>query len=65
MTKIVDKERISIMSSTTDTPTISSEVNALGHPLLKPKTPVPSDIQISQDIVNEVGLLPIKDVAKE
>ena len=53
------------MSSTTDTPTISSEVNALGHPLLKPKTPVPSDIQISQDIVNEVGLLPIKDVAKE
>ena len=45
--------------------TTSSEMNALGHPMLKPKTPVPSDIQISQDIVNEVGLLPIKDVAKE
>ena len=35
------------------------------HPTLQPKTPVPSDIEVSQDIVNEVGLLPIEDVAKE
>lgn len=44
---------------------MNEEKNALGHPLLKPKNPVPSDIEISQDIVREVGLLPIKDVAKE
>jgi formyltetrahydrofolate synthetase len=35
------------------------------HPKLQPKTPVPSDIEVSQDIVNEVGLLPIEDVAQE
>ena len=35
------------------------------HPTLQPKTPVPSDIEVSQDIVNEVGLLPIEDVARE
>eukprot|EP00577_Skeletonema_sp_RCC1716_P029463 CAMPEP_0113381458 /NCGR_PEP_ID=MMETSP0013_2-20120614/5312_1 /TAXON_ID=2843 ORGANISM="Skeletonema costatum, Strain 1716" /NCGR_SAMPLE_ID=MMETSP0013_2 /ASSEMBLY_ACC=CAM_ASM_000158 /LENGTH=55 /DNA_ID=CAMNT_0000263885 /DNA_START=43 /DNA_END=207 /DNA_ORIENTATION=+ /assembly_acc=CAM_ASM_000158 len=35
------------------------------HPKLQPKTPVPSDIEVSQDIVNEVGLLPIEDVARE
>lgn len=35
------------------------------HPTLQPKTPVPSDIEVSQDIVNEVGLLPIEDVAQE
>ena len=29
------------------------------------KTPVPSDIQVSQDIVAEVGLLPIADLAAE
>lgn len=29
------------------------------------KTPVPSDIQVSQDIVAEVGLLPIEDLAAE
>merc|ERR1712087_273771 len=39
--------------------------NVLGHPTLEPKTPVPSDIDISMDIVKEVGLLPIEDVAKE
>jgi len=39
--------------------------DALGNPKLKPKCPVPSDIQISQDIVQEVGLLPIETVAKE
>lgn len=35
------------------------------YPKLQPKTPVPSDIEVSQDIVNEVGLLPIEDVARE
>ena len=40
-------------------------MNALGHPKLKPRTPVPSDIEISQDIVNEVGLLSIEKLAKE
>jgi len=39
--------------------------NILGHPKLVPKNPVPSDIGISMDIVKEVGLLPIEDVAKE
>jgi len=42
-----------------------TSTNTLGHPKLKPKIPVPSDIQISQDIVNEIGLLPIETVAKE
>lgn len=37
----------------------------MGHPKLQPKFPVPSDIEVSQDIVREVGLLPIQDVAKE
>ena len=35
------------------------------YPKLKPKTPVPSDIEVSQDIVREVGLLPIEKVASE
>ena len=41
------------------------EVNALGHPALKPKSPVPSDIEISQDIVRSVGLAEISEVAKQ
>jgi len=44
---------------------MSEEKNILGHPKLVPKTPVPSDIQVSQDIVKEVGLLSIEEVAKE
>ena len=43
----------------------TSTTNQNGHPKLQPKTPVPSDIQISQDIVREVGLLPIEQVALE
>lgn len=39
--------------------------NALGYPLLQCKDPVPSDIQVSQDIVKEVGLLSIADLAKQ
>jgi len=50
------------MSSTTDN---KGATNASGHPKLVPKVPVPSDIQISQDVVNEIGLLPIETVAKE
>jgi len=42
-----------------------TETNAIGHPILKPKTPVPSDIQVSKDIVKEVGLLDIATLAKE
>ncbi len=42
-----------------------SETNAIGYPSLKPKTPVPSDIQISHDIVKEVGLLPVDQLAAE
>jgi hypothetical protein len=41
------------------------ELNALGYPVLKPKTPVPSDIEVSQSIVREVGLLPIAEVGKQ
>jgi formyltetrahydrofolate synthetase len=42
-----------------------AETNAMGHPKLQPKFPVPSDIEVSQDIVASPGLLPIADVAKE
>ena len=42
-----------------------TETNALGYPKLAPKTPVPSDIDVSQQIVKEVGLLPIVDVGKQ
>lgn len=42
----------------------SDERNALGQPKLKPKYPVPKDIEISQQIVKEVGLLPITELAK-
>lgn len=40
-------------------------MNALGYPRLQPKTPVPSDIEVSQQIVREVGLLPLADLAKQ
>jgi hypothetical protein len=51
----------------TPTSTIDGPIakNALGYPLLQCKTPVPSDIQISQDIVKDVGLLSIADLAKQ
>lgn len=44
---------------------MTEETNTIGHPTLKPKTPVPSDIQVSQDIVKDVGLLSIDALAKE
>ena len=39
--------------------------NALGYPLLQPKFPVPSDIQVSMDIVNDVGLLSMAELADQ
>jgi hypothetical protein len=42
-----------------------TETNAIGHPTLKPKHPVPCDIDVSQQIVKEVGLLDIATLAKE
>jgi hypothetical protein len=42
-----------------------ANLNALGYAKLTAKTPVPSDIEISQQIVKEIGLLPIADVAKQ
>ena len=44
---------------------MSEGMNKLGYPLLKTKSPVPSDIQVSQDIVKEVGLLSIDELAKQ
>jgi formate--tetrahydrofolate ligase len=44
---------------------MSEELNAIGHPKLKVKSPVPSDIDVSQQIVKEVGLLPITEVGKQ
>mmetsp|Transcript_16680 Transcript_16680/g.23509 ORF Transcript_16680/g.23509 Transcript_16680/m.23509 type:complete len:656 (+) Transcript_16680:142-2109(+) len=41
------------------------ETNAMGHPKLEPRKNVPSDIEVSMQIVKEVGLLPVTDVAKE
>lgn len=43
----------------------SNNNNALGYPKLVPKTPVPSDIKVSQDIVNSVGLLTMQELAQQ
>ncbi|VEU38552.1 unnamed protein product [Pseudo-nitzschia multistriata] len=43
----------------------NEETNALGYPKLACSTPVPSDIEVSQQIVKEVGLLPIRDVGRQ
>ena len=37
----------------------------MGHPKLQPDKNVPSDIDVSMQIVKDVGLLPITNVAKE
>lgn len=39
--------------------------NALGYEELQPKTPVPSDISVSQSIVQEVGLISMQELAKQ
>jgi len=44
---------------------MTSELNALGYPKLSCRTPVPSDIEVSQQIVKEVGLLAISDVGRQ
>lgn len=44
---------------------MAEDKNALGYPKLQVKEPVPSDIDVSQQIVKEVGLLPVLDVAKQ
>ena len=36
-----------------------------GHPVLRPIKPVPSDIDVSQSLVRDVGLLPIDQIAAE
>mmetsp|Transcript_5398 Transcript_5398/g.7953 ORF Transcript_5398/g.7953 Transcript_5398/m.7953 type:complete len:664 (+) Transcript_5398:289-2280(+) len=41
------------------------EKDAWGHPKLVPKCPVPSDIDISHDIVRNVGILPIEELAEQ
>eukprot|EP00529_Nitzschia_sp_RCC80_P016479 CAMPEP_0113518214 /NCGR_PEP_ID=MMETSP0014_2-20120614/42735_1 /TAXON_ID=2857 /ORGANISM="Nitzschia sp." /LENGTH=658 /DNA_ID=CAMNT_0000415587 /DNA_START=96 /DNA_END=2072 /DNA_ORIENTATION=- /assembly_acc=CAM_ASM_000159 len=48
------------MSSTEE-----DELNALGYPKLQTKTPVPSDIEVSQQIVKDVGLLDVTEVGKQ
>ena len=45
--------------------TVEATTNALGYPKLQCQDPVPSDIEVSQQIVKKVGLLPIQDVAKQ
>ena len=52
-------------TSNDSTITATTATNALGYPLLQCQSPVPSDIQISQDIVKDVGLLSIADLAKQ
>jgi hypothetical protein len=42
-----------------------SEMNALGYLKLVCKSPIPSDIAVSQQIVKEVGLLSIAEVGKQ
>jgi hypothetical protein len=44
---------------------MSTSTDAWGQPKLVPKSPVPSDIGVSQDIVKEVGLLPIEELAEK
>lgn len=41
------------------------ENNALGFPKLVPKTPVPSDIKVSQDICKNVGILSIDELSAQ
>jgi hypothetical protein len=45
--------------------TATTELNSLGYPLLQCKSPVPTDIQISHDIVKDVGLLTMQEMAQQ
>ena len=53
------------MSADDTTTTATNNLNALGYPKLVPKSPVPSDIAISQSIVQDVGLLPLDELAQQ
>jgi Formate--tetrahydrofolate ligase len=44
---------------------VETNLNALGYPKLVTQTPVPSDIEISQDLVKNVGILPVRELAKQ
>jgi hypothetical protein len=39
--------------------------NALGYDVLEPKVPVPSDIDVSQSIVREIGMLSMQELAQQ
>lgn len=54
-----------MMSSPNEKKDDGDDLNALGYPKLVCRVPVPSDIEVSQQIVKEVGLLPIMDVGKQ
>ena len=56
------KVRLISPAPTTTTTTI---MNVMGHPRLVPSIPVPSDIEISQEIVRSPGLLSISDLARD
>jgi formate--tetrahydrofolate ligase len=53
------------MSSSPASSTDVASTNALGYPKLQPQHPVPTDIQVSQQIVQQVGLLPLSDLAQQ
>ena len=63
--KTIRTPTLKMTTTMTDDPSGESPMRRPDHPTLQPKTPVPSDIQISQDLVREVGLLPIEQVASE
>jgi Formate--tetrahydrofolate ligase len=44
---------------------VETNLNALGYPKLVTQTPVPSDIEISQYLVKNVGILPVQELAKQ
>ena len=50
---------------TSTTAATNNNKNALGYPSLVPKTPVPSDIEVSQQIVKEVGLLSMTELGQQ
>jgi hypothetical protein len=69
---MMDPHPLSIISSNRDHSIVINQsimtednLNALGYAKLMAKTPVPSDIEISHQIVKEIGLLPVADVAKQ
>jgi hypothetical protein len=39
--------------------------NALGYTKLAPRSPVPTDIEISQEIVRDMGILSMSELAQQ